>query len=102
MKKSGEKSYLVRCDRRVLKKHIPALPAKIRPIIVDFIDNDLAIDPLSAGKKLHGEFEGYRRADINTYRIIYSVDTVERIVDVVSAKHRQGVYKQSLRKPQKR
>ncbi|MBC6686065.1 type II toxin-antitoxin system mRNA interferase toxin, RelE/StbE family [Wolbachia pipientis] len=102
MKKSGEKSYVVRCDRRVLKKDIPALPAKIRSIIIDFIDNDLAIDPLGAGKKLHGEFEGYRRADINNYRIVYSVDTVELRVDVASVKHRQGVYKQSLKKPRKR
>lgn len=99
MKKSGEKSYVVRCDRRVLKKDIPALPAKIRSIIIDFIDNDLAIGPLSAGKKLHGEFEGYRRADINNYRIVYSV---ERRVDVASVKHRQGIYKQSLKKPRKR
>uniref|UniRef100_A0A1A9VJS7 FtsK domain-containing protein n=1 Tax=Glossina austeni TaxID=7395 RepID=A0A1A9VJS7_GLOAU len=76
--------YEANCEEKI--EDIPALPAKIRSIIIDFIDNDLAIDPLSAGKKLHGEFEGYRRADINNYRIVYSV---ERRVDVASVKHRQ-------------
>ncbi|MGL9717217.1 MAG: type II toxin-antitoxin system RelE family toxin [Wolbachia sp.] len=70
MKKPYKKSYLVECTKRVLKKDIPALPAKIRSIIIDFIDNDLAIDPLSAGKKLHGEFEGYRKVEVKNYRIV--------------------------------
>jgi len=45
------------------------------------------------GKKLSGEFEELRSLKAWPYRIIYSVDNVEKKIFIVTIAHRQGVYK---------
>lgn len=99
MKKPYKKLYLVECTKRVLKKDIPALSADIRSIALEIINGVLTTNPTSIGRKLLGEFEGHRRIEVKNYRMIYCVDTTEHKVDVISVKHRQGVYKKF--KPQK-
>lgn len=45
------------------------------------------------GKKLSGKFEELRSLRAWPYRIIYSVDTIEKRIFIVTIAHRQGVYK---------
>lgn len=45
------------------------------------------------GKKLSGEFEELRSIKAWPYRIIYSVNNIEKKIFIVTIAHRQGVYK---------
>lgn len=52
----------------------------------------LETNPLS-GKKLSGELEIYRSLRVWPYRIVYSVNEVEKRIEVSDIEHRQGAYK---------
>ena len=52
----------------------------------------LETNPLS-GKKLSGELARYRSLRAWPYRIIYSVNELDKRVEVGDIEHRQGAYK---------
>lgn len=46
-----------------------------------------------AGKKLGGEFAGFRTIRAWPYRIIYSIDQRNELILIADILHRQGAYK---------
>ncbi len=44
-------------------------------------------------KKLKGDFEGYYRYRVGSYRLFYLIDNEKVIVVIVDLKHRQTAYK---------
>lgn len=44
-------------------------------------------------RKLKGEFEGFYRYRIGSYRLFYLIDDEKVIVFVIDLKHRRGAYK---------
>ena len=60
--------------------------------VISRIDG-LAQEPRSSGsRKLQGE-QNLWRIRIGDYRVIYSIDDRERIVDIVRIRHRREVYR---------
>ena len=51
-------------------------------------------------KKLKGDFEGYYRYRVGSYRLFYLIDNEKVIVVIVDLKHRQNAYKGNYRKYQ--
>mgnify|MGYP001607999122 CR=1 FL=1 len=45
------------------------------------------------GEKLTGKLEGKRKIRVWPYRIIYEIDFKKKIIIIVEAGHRQGIYK---------
>lgn len=60
--------------------------------IVDKVEEYLAIDPISLGRSLTGKFKGLYRYRIGDYRVIYEVQTKERIIYLAQIGHRGSVY----------
>ena len=54
---------------------------------------ELLNDEPMAGKKLHGQLEGFRSLRAWPYRILYFIDRQHLILWVHSIEHRQSVYK---------
>lgn len=74
-----------------VKKGLRKLPPKTHIRVIEALDI-LQANPLS-GAKLHGELEGYYKYRVGDYRIVYTFDSKESIVNVVKIEHRQGVYR---------
>jgi len=69
------------------------LPEKIATAVVEFIYGSLAESPFVVGGELHFELEGHRSARRGDFRVIYRVDTDERLVHIVAIGHRGDVYR---------
>ncbi len=77
----------------VVRKHIPALPSRIRALIRKAIEERLTVDPLSFGKPLRYSLKGHRRLRVGDYRIVYRIDPEAFSVVVVAIQHRKDIYK---------
>jgi mRNA interferase RelE/StbE len=54
---------------------------------------ELATEPRPAGcRKLQGK-SGLWRLRVGDYRVVYTVDDTQRLVDVVAVRHRREVYR---------
>lgn len=58
---------------------------------IDLAIDDLKSDPES-GKKLKDKFLGKYSYRIGVYRIIYKINTTDKVVEILSAGHRSIVY----------
>ncbi|MCK4517558.1 type II toxin-antitoxin system RelE/ParE family toxin [Candidatus Babeliales bacterium] len=76
----------------VLKNDIPALPVTIKKRIQRAIRERLTADPIGLGRPLRFSLKGHRRLRVGNYRIIYRIEQSERIVLIVSIKHRKNAY----------
>lgn len=73
------------------RRELLALPADVRQLLSDTID-DLALVPRPRGaKKLTGR-NGYR-VRRGAYRVLYTVDDMLRLVRIYRAGHRRDVYR---------
>lgn len=72
-------------------KSLRKIPIPWRHRILEAIDS-LKVNPY-LGEKLWGELENRRKIRIWPYRIIYKIDEAKKLIVIVEAKHRQGVYK---------
>lgn len=77
----------------VSKKHVRTLSGDAKKIIQDAIDNKLAKDPISYGKPLRYNLNGYRRLRVGNYRVIYKIKQKENIVLIIAILHRKEIYK---------
>ncbi|MGL9778924.1 MAG: type II toxin-antitoxin system RelE family toxin [Wolbachia sp.] len=91
-KKSGSSLYTIKCLKSI-RKDISAFPETIKLRIKNAIRGRIATDPIGNGEPLQGKFKGQRKLRICDYRIIYRVNTLERIVTITSIKHRRESYK---------
>jgi mRNA interferase RelE/StbE len=84
-------NYTVLVSDKV-RKTLRAIPAKDYDHIWEKI-NELAVDPRPQGcKKLAGEDDLYR-VRAGNYRIIYSIEDAQLIVEIVKTGYRRDVYR---------
>lgn len=72
-------------------KDLAKLPKNIQLKILSSFTR-LKRHPL-AGIKLPGELRNYYKLRVGDYRIIYSFNPKQNLIQVVKIEHRQGVYK---------
>jgi addiction module RelE/StbE family toxin len=84
--------YTLEYLEEVVKKHIPAIPPKIKNIIKKAIEERIAIDPIAFGKPLRYSLKGYRRLRVGDYRIVYRISYEEKNVIICAIKHRKDIY----------
>ncbi|MCA7010876.1 MULTISPECIES: type II toxin-antitoxin system RelE family toxin [unclassified Wolbachia] len=89
---SGIKPYNIDYSESVIKKDIPALPAKVKLMIKKAIMERLTADPIGLGKPLKHNLSGQRSLRVSTYRILYYIDVPEHTVVITSIEHRKDSY----------
>lgn len=94
MTKPGSDIYQIEYLDTVVEEDIPALPKTIRERIKRAIESRLCMDPIGLGRPLRYSFKGHRRIRVGDYRIIYRIDTDNKMVTVVLIKHRKHVYEE--------
>ena len=72
-------------------KNLSRLPKHIQTKIISSF-NKIIQNPVS-GIKLHGELKNYYKFRVGDYRIVYSFNAKESLVQIVKIEHRQGVYR---------
>lgn len=87
-------SYQLRVGRSA-ERTLARLPGKAAAALVEFLIGDLVENPRRCGKPLLRELSGYLAARRGPYRVVYQVDDVQRVVDVVRIDHRADVYRSS-------
>ncbi|MGL9759525.1 MAG: type II toxin-antitoxin system RelE family toxin [Wolbachia sp.] len=87
--------YEIELLKRYAKRDFPALPEEIRLDIEEAIEKELKVNPNKAGKPLRGKLRGYRRLRFDNYRLIYRVNIPKRKVFLVTAGHRDNIYKRA-------
>jgi len=77
---------------RSARRELEALEVSMVRRVISKIDG-LARDPRPSGsRKLQGE-QNLWRIRIGDYRVVYSIDDRQRIVDIVRIRHRRDVYR---------
>ncbi|BAP00272.1 MAG: type II toxin-antitoxin system RelE family toxin [Wolbachia sp.] len=89
---SGTRPYNIEYSESVIKKDIPALPAKVKSMIKKAIMERLTVNPIELGKPLKHNLSGQRSLRVSTYRILYYVDVLEHTVVITSIEHRKDAY----------
>lgn len=72
-------------------KNLLKLPKHIRTKIISSFDK-IKQNPVS-GIKLHGDLKNYYKFRVGDYRIVYSFNAKESLIQIVEIEHRQGVYR---------
>jgi mRNA-degrading endonuclease RelE of RelBE toxin-antitoxin system len=75
------------------RRHLGALPDKIRHAVMAFLFDALAEAPRRVGKPLVGEFEGLWSACRAEYRVVYEIDEESRTVLVHRVAHRRDIFR---------
>lgn len=68
------------------------LPEGVAAAVIEFCAGPLAEDPGRVGKPLFGPLAGCHGARRGTYRVVYRIDEVNRVVSVLDIAHRRDVY----------
>lgn len=79
-----------RTFEKVKKKVDPKVYEKIKNIVYPQLRQNPHFGPNI--KKLKGEFEGYYRYRVGSYRLFYLIENEKVIVVVINLKHRQSAY----------
>jgi addiction module RelE/StbE family toxin len=90
----GNKNYQINYLASVVSDDIPLLPKRMRNSIKKAIEERLMIDPIGFGKPLRYSLRGHRRLRVGDYRIVYRIDSEEKIVLVIAIKHRKDIYEE--------
>lgn len=69
------------------------LSESVASAVVEFITGTLLAEPYRVGKPLRRELQGTYSARRGAFRIIYTIDDVERTVTVLRVEHRADVYR---------
>lgn len=75
------------------ERDLSRLSEKAAVAVVEFMIGPLLEEPLRVGKPLTRELRGFLSARRGQYRIVYRLNDVDRIVDVVRIDHRERVYR---------
>ena len=60
--------------------------------ILDKVENQLAQNPISSGKKLTGKYQDYYRYRVGVYRILYALNQKEIQILILKVGKREGFY----------
>lgn len=75
--------------QRALRK----LPEKVAHACVSFMDGPLAENPYRVGKPLTSSWEGHYSARRGEWRLVYTIDDHQVLVEVVTIARRADVYR---------
>ncbi len=67
-----------------------ALPEAVAAACYEFVDGPLAGNPRRLGKPLRGDMLGLYSARRGDYRVIYRIDDVARVIEIVRVDHRSA------------
>ncbi len=85
-------AYKIEYLKKVVKKDIPSLSSSAGKLIKRAIEERLTSDPVSYGKPLRYGLYGQRRLRVGDYRVIYIVDSENKIVTISAIGHRSKIY----------
>jgi mRNA-degrading endonuclease RelE of RelBE toxin-antitoxin system len=69
------------------------LPEKISTAVIEFVYGSLAADPQRVGKPLKLGLSGLHSAGRGDFRVIYRIEEIGHMVEVVAIEHRSDVYR---------
>lgn len=69
------------------------LPEKAAFAVAEFLVGPLAVDPQRVGKLLRDPYKGVWSARVGVYRVLYEIDDVVCVVEVIRIGHRADVYR---------
>jgi mRNA interferase RelE/StbE len=75
------------------ERSLARLPEKAAAAVVEFVVGPVLDEPKRIGHPLRGELEGLWAARRGPYRIVYELDDLKRIVQVLRIDHRADVYR---------
>ncbi|MDP8971190.1 MAG: type II toxin-antitoxin system RelE/ParE family toxin [Actinomycetota bacterium] len=75
------------------RRAISRLPEGVAAAVYEFLAGALADNPHRVGKRLSPPLGGLYAARRGTYRVIYRVDDVAAVVEVVNVEHRGKAYR---------
>ncbi len=84
--------WKINYDEKV-EKDFKKLSSDIKVRIIKYINERIAIDPLSTGGELKGGLQGLRKYRVGDYRIICAIQEEIITVLVLSVGHRKDIYK---------
>lgn len=88
-----EDRYQLRTTPTVRRSLTERLPEAVASAAYEFMIGPLLDNPHQVGKRLTAPLADRFSARRGTYRILYRVDDLTRIVTVVDVDHRGGVYR---------
>jgi mRNA-degrading endonuclease RelE of RelBE toxin-antitoxin system len=74
-------------------RDLERLPAGVASAMVELITGPLLVNPKRLGKELAEPWNGCRAARRGDYRVIYRLDEVRRLVEILVVSHRADVYR---------
>lgn len=93
MSAGADEPYVLRTTPTVRRAIAETLPEAVAAAAFDFITGPLLEQPYRVGKRLLPPLEDRFSARRGTYRVIYRVDDVARVVTVVDIGHRRDIYR---------
>ena len=72
---------------------LKSLDISISKKIFEKVEKYLSKDPIRLGKPLKQNFAGMYRYRYGDYRIIYILNTTEKIITILEIGHRKNIYK---------
>jgi mRNA interferase RelE/StbE len=69
------------------------LPEAVAIAVIEFTYGALAANPRRVGKALRNDLAGIRSARRGTYRVLYSIDDADVVIEVIKVSHRRDVYR---------
>ena len=93
MSAGADEPYVLRTTPTVRRAIAETLPEAVAAAAFEFITGPLLQQPYRVGKRLLPPLEDRFSARRGTYRVIYRVDEVARVVTVVDIGHRRDIYR---------
>ena len=93
MSAGADEPYVLRTTPTVRRAIAETLPEAVAAAAFGFITGPLLQQPYRVGKRLLPPLEDRFSARRGTYRVIYRVDDVARVVTVVDIGHRRDIYR---------
>jgi mRNA interferase RelE/StbE len=84
--------YKIQYSRNAAKRLNNKISKEYAKLIQSAILEKLSVDPFLYGSALKGDWNGHYKLRVGTYRIVYKIDSGNKIVDIVVIDHRRMVY----------
>jgi mRNA interferase RelE/StbE len=75
------------------KRALKNLPEKAATAAVEFIYGSLSRNPYRISKPLRFELAGLRSARRGDFRILFRINSEQRVIEIVTLEHRSDVYR---------
>lgn len=75
------------------RRALGRIPEKVGTAVVEFVYSSLAANPRRVGKPLTLSLAGLHSARRGDYRIIYTIDDEQGVVEIIAVEHRADVYR---------